>query len=46
MDAQQTLEDLGLKVNVQKAYSEDDEAVIRMVNPGYVDSIHRKQEAA
>ena len=38
VDAQQTLEDLGLTVNVQKAYSEDDGSGYPLVNPGYVDS--------
>ena len=38
VDAKQTLEDLGLKVNVQKAYSEDDGSGYPLVNPGYVDS--------
>ena len=38
VDAKQTLEDLGLKVTVQKAYSEDDGSGYPLVNPGYVDS--------
>ena len=38
VDAKQTLEDLGLKVNIQKAYSEDDGSGYPLVNPGYVDS--------
>ena len=39
IDAQQTLEDLGLNVTVQKEYSEDDGTGYPMVNPGYVDSV-------
>ena len=39
VDAQQTLEDLGLTVNVQKEYSEDDGTGYPLVNPGYVDSV-------
>ena len=39
IDAQQTLEDLGLTVTVQKEYSEDDGTGYPMVNPGYVDSV-------
>lgn len=36
IDAQQTLEDLGLTVNVQKEYSEVDETDYPIVEPGYV----------
>ncbi|MBU5480410.1 Stk1 family PASTA domain-containing Ser/Thr kinase [Blautia sp. MSJ-19] len=39
VDAQQTLEDLGLTVTVQKEYSEDDGTGYPLVNPGYVDSV-------
>ena len=39
VDAQQTLEDLGLNVTVQKEYSEDDGTGYPLVNPGYVDSV-------
>ena len=39
IDAQQTLEDLGLNVTVQKEYSEDDGTGYPMVNPGYVASV-------
>ena len=39
VDAQQTLEDLGLSVTVQKEYSEDDGSDNPLVNPGYVMSV-------
>ena len=39
VDAQQTLEDLGLNVTVQKEYSEDDGSDNPLVNPGYVMSV-------
>ena len=39
VDAQQTLEDLGLKVTIQKEYSEDDGSGYPLVNPGYVVSV-------
>ena len=39
VDAQQTLEDLGMNVTVQKEYSEDDGTGYPLVNPGYVDSV-------
>ena len=39
VDAQQTLEDLGLTVTVQKEYSEDDGSDNPLVNPGYVMSV-------
>lgn len=37
IEAQQILEDMGLKVDVQKEYSEQDENGYPYVNPGYVD---------
>ena len=36
IDAQQTLEDLGLQVNVQKEYSDTDDNGYALVDPGYV----------
>lgn len=39
VDAQQTLEDMGLNVTVQKEYSEVDDDGNAMVELGYVDSI-------
>ena len=39
VDAQQTLEDMGLNVTVQKEYSEEDDDGNAMVELGYVDSI-------
>lgn len=36
IDAQQTLEDLGLQVTVQKEYSETDDNGYALVDPGYV----------
>ena len=36
VDAQQTLEDLGLQVNVQKEYSDTDDNGYALVDPGYV----------
>ena len=36
IDAQQTLEDLGLEVTVQKEYSETDDNGYALVDPGYV----------
>ncbi len=40
VDAKQTLEDLGLKVTVQKEYSElDDDGGYALIDPGYVYSI-------
>ena len=39
IDAQQTLEDLGLEVTVQKEYSETDDNGYALVDPGYVYSV-------
>ena len=39
VDAQQTLEDLGLNLTVQKEYSEDDGSDNPLVNQGYVMSV-------
>lgn len=39
IDAQQTLEDLGLKVTVQKEYSDTDDNGYALVDPGYVYSV-------
>ena len=39
IDAQQTLEDLGLQVTVQKEYSDTDDNGYALVDPGYVYSV-------
>lgn len=43
IDAQQTLEDLGLQVNVQKEYSDTDDNGYALVDPGYVTMSSRQQ---
>ena len=43
IDAQQTLEDLGLKVTVQKEYSDTDDNGYALVDPGYVYSVEPAQ---
>ena len=43
IDAQQTLEDLGLQVTVQKEYSDTDDNGYALVDPGYVYNVSRQQ---